>query len=123
EHLRAAQEQVTVRREREAEVGEDAVLRLGAEVDQRVARDQQVDARDRGVLDEVVAPEDDDAAQLLAEREAAVYGLEVALAERLRNGGDRLRRVQAVAACAQRLLVDVRRVDLDPAADLLVAHR
>ena len=46
---------------------EDAGLRLGVEVHQRVAAHEQVDPRDRGVLHEVVAPEDHRPAQVLAE--------------------------------------------------------
>src|SRR5579859_4728632 len=38
--------------EREMESGEDARLRLGVEVHERVARYEEIDARDRRVLDE-----------------------------------------------------------------------
>jgi hypothetical protein len=51
--------------QREVEAGEDPRLRLGVEVHQRVAADQQVDARDRRVLDQVVPAEDHRAAQVL----------------------------------------------------------
>src|SRR3954447_25037643 len=52
--------------EREVEVREDPLLQLGAEVHERVARDEQVDARDRRVPVKVVAAEDDRAAQVVA---------------------------------------------------------
>ena len=42
----------------EDEARDDALLRLGVEVHQRVAAHQQIDARDRRVLRQVVAPED-----------------------------------------------------------------
>ena len=44
--------------EREVEPAQDPRLRLGVEVHERVAADEQVDARDRRVLHEVVAAED-----------------------------------------------------------------
>ena len=51
------EEQVAVVAEREVEVPEHASLRLRREVHERVVREDQRDARDRGIDDEVVPPE------------------------------------------------------------------
>ena len=67
------------RRRGEVESAQDLRLRLGGEVHERVAADEQVDPRDRCVLDEVVAAEDHAAAQVLAEHVALVGPLEEAL--------------------------------------------
>ena len=58
---------------------QDLGLRLGGEVHERVAAHEQVDARDRRVLHEVVAAEDHAAPQVLAEHVALVGPLEEAL--------------------------------------------
>ena len=80
-HLRLAEHQHAAVAQREVEVPQDPALRLGVEVHQRVAADQQVQPRDRRVADEVVAAEDDRAAEVLAERQPLVGALEVALAQ------------------------------------------
>ena len=85
---------------------------LRVEVHERVPRHQQVDFGDRRILDEVVAAEDHRAAQVLSKREVPVRGLEVALAQLRRHVFDLLRRVHGVAADVERLVVDVRGVDL-----------
>src|SRR5581483_4180283 len=81
EDLRLAQEEITLRAEREVEGGEDASLRRRVEVHERVAGDEEVDARDRRILDEVVAAEDHRPAKVAAERVGAVHRLEVLLAQ------------------------------------------
>ena len=70
--------------EREVEASQDLRLRLGGEVHQRVAAHQQIDARDRRVLDEVVAAEDHAPTQVLAKHVALIGALEEAL-ERVRR--------------------------------------
>ena len=72
QHLRLAEQQNPVVASAKWKRREDPRLRLGGEVHQRVAADQQVDPRDRRVLDQVVATEDDRAAQILAKDVAAV---------------------------------------------------
>jgi hypothetical protein len=80
-----AEEQHAGRGEREVEPREDPRLRLGVEVHQRVAAQQQVDPRDRGVLHQVVPPEDHRAAQVLAEMVTTAAVLEVPVEQLGRN--------------------------------------
>ena len=61
------------------EPGENPRLCLGVEVHQAVAADQQVHARDRGVLDQVVPAEDDRPPELFVEGEPILLALEVPL--------------------------------------------
>ena len=61
--------------------GQHLRLGLGVEVHQGVAADQQVDARDRGVLDQVVPAEDDRPSELLVEGEPILLPVEVPLQE------------------------------------------
>ena len=112
EHLRLAQHEHAVVVEREVEPAQDPRLRLGVEVHERVAADEQVDPGDRGVLHEVVAAEDHRTPEVAAERVALVGALEEALERLARHVLDRPCRVGAVARGLERLLVDVRRVDL-----------
>ena len=84
-HLRLAEHQQAVVAQREVEVTQHATLRLGREVHERVAADQQVQPRDRRVGDEVVAAEDHRPAQVLAERESLIGALEVLRAQLLRD--------------------------------------
>ena len=81
QHLRLAQEEVAALVQREVEVAEDPRLGLGVEVHERVPADQQLDARDRRVLHEVVAPEDHRSPQVRAEGHACRRALEVAFDE------------------------------------------
>ena len=63
------EEQEAVRDQAEVQPREHAALRLGVQVHEHVAADQQIDPRDRGRLHEVVPAEDHRAAQSGAERE------------------------------------------------------
>ena len=67
QRLRLAEHEVAAWPQGEEEVAEDPLLRLLAEVHQRVARDEEVDARDGRILKQVVAAEDDGAAEAVAE--------------------------------------------------------
>jgi hypothetical protein len=116
------EEQHAVLGEREVEARQDTALHLRGEVHERVAADQQVDPRDGGVLDEVVAAEDHRAAQLLTEGVPAADGFEVARAQLLGHAFDLAVGVDAGAGLAQRLVVDVRGVDLHAVAELLRAE-
>ncbi len=122
QHLRLAQEDKAVVVEGEVKAGQDPALGLGVEVDQRVATDQQVEPGDGRVLDQVVAPEDDAAPEVVVEDVPPADQLEVALAQRV---GDGLQLVGAVAGLprlGQRLLVDVGGVDLELLAGSLQAQ-
>src|SRR5439155_355838 len=85
-------------------------------VHEGVAAHEQVETRDRRILDQVQVPEDDRLAQLLAEDVAGCRALEVPVAE---VGGDGLEILGAVASLPglrDRVLVDVGGVDLDALA-------
>ena len=118
QHLRLPQQQHPGGAEGEVEAAEDARLGLGGEVHQGVAADEQVDPRDRGVLHEVVAPEDDRPPQVLAEDVAAADEVEVAVEQLGRDPADLALGVAGLPRVAQGLLVDVGGVDLDPVAEL-----
>jgi hypothetical protein len=105
------------------EVADDPVLRPGVEVHQSVAADEQVDPRDRRIVDDVVPSEDHAASQVLADGVPRVVPLEVPVAELLRDVGERLGRIHRVTTLRQRLLVDVGCIDLHPLPELLLAQR
>ena len=71
--------QETLWREREMQPTQHPFLGFGVEVHQRVSTDQQIDARDGGVLDKIVTTEDYGAAQVLPKRVPAADLLEVSL--------------------------------------------
>ena len=98
---------------------QDLGLGLAGEVHERVATHEKIDARDRRILDEIVASEDDRAADVLVEEIPVVDALEV-LREELRRDVLHLRcAIGSVARLHQRVLVDVRGVDLHPPAERL----
>jgi hypothetical protein len=103
--------------------GQDAALRFGVEVHQGVTADDQVDARDRRILDEVVAAEDDRAPQLLVEREPTAFVGEVLAEQRPRDRGHGLLRIAGGARLVERPIVDVGRVDLDALTKRFGAQR
>ena len=99
--------------QREVEVAQDVRLRLRIEVHQRVAADEQVQPRDRRVLDEVVAAEDQRSPQVGAERVALVRrARSSARAAPAARARPRARVYVAWRAASSALLVDVGRVDL-----------
>ena len=95
----------------------------GVEVHERVAADEQVDARDRRVVNEVVAAEDHRPAKVLAEHEApcrcARSSARAAPAAPPRPPWP----CSSPAGLGQRVLVDVGRVDLHALAERLLAER
>ena len=110
------------RREREVQPAEDLGLGLLVEVHQRVPAHQQVDPGDRRVLHQVVAAEDDRAAQVLAEAVVAVHLLEVLLGVLGRHRPHVTFDVVRVPGVGERLVVDVGGVDLDPLPEPLRAE-
>lgn len=120
--FRLAQEQETVVGQRVMEPRQNQILRVAFQVDQQVAADQQVDARNRRVGHEVVPAEDHAFAQFALEDVVVVGPLEI-LVEHV--GGDVLdiaRRVHGVPGGVQRRVVQVGRVDLHPLAEILGAE-
>jgi len=115
QHLDLAQHEISGLVHREVQPLQDPPLRLGVEVHQGVAAQQQVGVRDRRVLEKVVAAEDERPAHVGADHPplaAVVVGGEVAVPK---LGGHRLEgrlRVHGATSLLERLLVDVRGVDL-----------
>lgn len=66
QRLRLAEHEVAAARQGEIEVREYSLLRRCVEVHDRVPRQEQVDTRDRRILHQVVAAEDDAAADVAA---------------------------------------------------------
>ncbi len=99
-------------RKREVDDLERALLRLRIEVDEEVAAADQVEARERRVLHQVVGGEYDRLAQLAADPVAAHVTVEKAAQTFLGNVGRDGRRVDALARGPDRVLVEVRREHL-----------
>jgi hypothetical protein len=77
QHLRLAEQQQAVLVQGEGEPLEHARLRVGGEVHEHVAARQQHDPGDRGVLQQVVPPEDERRPQVGPEAQQRAVGLEV----------------------------------------------
>ena len=116
QHLGAPEHEIPARVQREIESSHDAILHVGVEVHQRVPADQEIDLRDRRILDEVVAAEDDGAPQLPVEDDLVPRALEVLGHQRLGNVLELPVRVDRLPRFRQRFLVDVGCVDLDALA-------
>src|SRR5712664_2682133 len=99
--------------QRVVKAGENPVLRLGCEVDERVATDQEVETRDGSVVHQIVDAEDQRTPKGRLKDKASVLGLEVAIADRGLNRFQLRGGVEARAGFEQSLLVDVRGIDLD----------
>ena len=106
----------------EMEAIQDPGLRLAGEVHERVPAHQEIDSRDRRVLDEVVPAEDDRATDVLVEEIPIVDALEVSRAQLRGDVLDLLGRVGRVARLDQRVLVDVGGIDLHPSTERLDAE-
>ena len=102
---------------------QDLGLCLSFEVHQGVAADEQVDARDRRVLHQVVPAEDHRPPQLVAERVLVALPFEIAVSQLLGDLFQVLGLAPPLASLGQRLLVDVGGVDLDPVPILGHAKR
>src|ERR1041384_7603014 len=121
QHLRLPEQEISPLRQSEVEAIEDLRLRLDVEIHQRVAADQQVDARYRSVVRQVVPAEDDRVAQLLVEDEPPPRFLEIFLEHIGRDACHLLFAVAGKPCMAQRLIVDIGGVDLHAGAELLQA--
>ena len=93
--------------------GQHAGLGLGIQVHQGVPAGEQIDPRDRRVIDQVVAPEDDLAAEVLAKEIEAVDMLEVFRQQLRRNSLHLPFLVRGLASSIERVFVHIGRVDLD----------
>jgi hypothetical protein len=123
QHLRLAEREEAALTQREVEPADNLTLRLVVEVHQRVAAEQQVDPRNRRVIEQVVAAEDHAAAQVLLEYPSAGRLVEVLVAQLGRQCFDLAVGVGRLAGGVQLFLVHVGRVDLDAVAELFPAHR
>ena len=122
EHLRAAEKQIAVVIQGVVETRQDLALRLGREIDERVAADQQVQARDGRVLRQVVPAEDHRPAKRGMQEEPLALRFEIPLGDVFADRRDVFGRI-ARTRLGQGLLVDVGRVDLDPVEKRLLAER
>ena len=119
QHLGLAEEQHAVGPQREVQAVEDLRLGLGVEVHQRVAAGEQVDVGDRGVLDQVVAPEDHArGAAPCGTTKRSPTGSKYRSRSSAGTASSSALGVRRRAGVGQRLLVDVGGVDLDPLAEL-----
>jgi hypothetical protein len=118
-----AEEDVAVLRHREVEAGKDPGLGLDVEVHQRVAADQQIDPRDRRVLHQVVAAEDQRSPQIRAKDVPPAHRLEIARQLLRRQPGDLAVVVARRPRLGERLLVGVGGVDLHPALSSITRGR
>jgi hypothetical protein len=108
--------------QRVVEQRDHAVLQIRGQVDQQVAAGDQVQLRERGVLQQVVNREQADLTQVVDDAVGAVLALEVPLQP---LGGDILGNAGRIAADAgdlQRVLVDVAGEDLQPGRAVRFRH-
>ncbi len=99
---------------REGEELEHAPLELGVEVDEHVAADDEIDARERGPLGEVVLAEHDAGPEPLLDLVTAVREPQEVLRHALlREARERRGGIDALPGLRDRLRVDVRREDPD----------
>jgi hypothetical protein len=117
QHLRLAEKEEAVVVQRVVKAAQDASLCLVVEVHEGVPAHEEREPRDGGILDQIVPPEDDRAAELLVEDVVRTDPIEVALPEVGRHFVDVLGGVAALPRLAQRFLVHVRRVDLHAGPD------
>ena len=118
EGLGGAEKQVAALAQGEVEQGDDLLLRLLLEIDQEVPATDQVDAKERRVLQQVLRREDHPLPQFLPDQAAVVGPLEEATQPFIGNlaldrGGE-----QAAASDAEAVLAAVGREDLDVEAFL-----
>ena len=97
-------------------------MHICGEIHERVPTHQEVDAGDGRVLDQVVPAEDHASTQVLAEHVPLVGTFEELLECLLGNVLELSRGVGGVARLLERFLVDIRRVDLHPVDELLIAE-
>src|SRR5206468_5697621 len=108
--------------EGEVQPGQYPSLGLGIQVHQGIPAGEQIDSGYRCVVDQVVAPEDDLPAEILAEEVETVQVLEVPGEELGGNSLDLPVLVGGVTGSVERVVVDIGGVDLDPLAELVQAQ-
>src|SRR6266704_6393461 len=119
QHLCPAEKEETGLGEGKVKTGHDPGLGFSVEIHQGVAAYQEVQAGDGGILDEIVAPEDDRAARLGTENVAIPCQLKILVAQFVGKRMEVFARVTGLAGLVQGLLVYIRGVDLDPLVELL----
>src|SRR5262249_8071478 len=77
QHLSTSQYEEAIVVQTEMKAGQDAVLRLRIEIHERVAADQQINARDGRILQKIMPAKDDRAPQVFIEDEAARYRVKI----------------------------------------------
>src|SRR5262245_51790018 len=78
-HLSFPKKQVTVIVQREVESSQDALLCLGVEIHERVPTDEQIDARKRGVVDNIVVAKQERTEQVAPKYNRPLLRLEILL--------------------------------------------
>ena len=119
QHFRPAQHEVAAIAQREVKPVDDARLCFVVEIHQRVAAHEQIHARDRRIVEQVVAAEDDRAAKVFLEDGAAAAAIEVLGAEALRQAFHLAVGVRRRPRNRQFLFVYVGGVNLHPLAELI----
>ena len=119
QHLCPAEKEETGLAEGKVKTGHDPGLGFSVEIHQGIAAHQEVQAGDGGILDEIVAPENDRAARLGTENVAIPYQLKVLVAQFVGKSLEIFARVTGLTGLVQGLLVYIRGVDLDPLVEML----
>src|SRR5437764_4384659 len=106
QHLCPAEKEETGLVKGKVKTGHDPGLGFSVEIHQGVAAYQEVQAGDGGILDEIVAPEDDRAARLATENVVIPYQLKVLVTQFVGKSVEVVARVTGLASLRQRRLVD-----------------
>src|SRR5262245_32140485 len=123
QQFRLPEEQETSIVKRKAKMIENSLLSLSVEIDHGVAANQQVDVRDRRVLNQIMATEDDCTAKVPSKDIPLVGAFEIPLAQVFGNRLHLLGSVVTMSSLCEGFLVHIRRVDLYPPADQVAAVR
>src|SRR5262249_35784992 len=111
--LRRAHEQETVGLERIVKRGADLRLQVAVEIDEQVAAGDQVDVRERGVLQQAMLGENDEVAHLAPDPVVVAVAGEEAPQALLRYVCLDRQWIAAVPAGRERTCIDIRREKLD----------
>src|SRR5262249_58948481 len=109
--FRLAEEEMAAFADRVVKARENAVLEVAVEVDEHVAADEEVEMRERGVLGEVVTPEDAPLPEVAPEAVQLPLRDEVPLEQLTRHVLHVVEAIEAGAGRGERVFVDVGRVD------------
>ena len=124
QHLGLAEKEQTFVIQCKMKAGDDARLRFRVEVHQRVPADEQIEPRNRRILNEIEATEDHRAAKLAFHHElVGVRVLEILRAELCRHGRNRFSVVNAMPCLGERIGIDIGGVDFHAIAKALLAER